>query len=183
MRLSAADDREGCAGRSLGRLECLTSRDRRSGRGTGSASPRDGEPNLPLSAPRDPHHHEFIHAGVVRHDWDVPSRGAPVATLGDGGVSGCGRHEGGLSRSATRPPSPAGVGPHDRGSPGPPEGPPKQPYSNPGPPRPSRVGLLRYDHQCRPFDVEGPAVGLLAGSSGFGPAWRVDGGKIVSLTA
>jgi len=24
---------------------------------------------------------------------------------------------------------------------------------------------------------------LLAGSSGFGPAWRVDGGKIVSLTA
>ena len=25
--------------------------------------------------------------------------------------------------------------------------------------------------------------GLLAGSSGFGPAWRVDGGKIVSLTA
>ena len=35
----------------------------------------------------------------------------------------------------------------------------------------------------------GPAVtefapgGLLAGSSGFGPAWRVDGGKIVSLTA
>ena len=26
-------------------------------------------------------------------------------------------------------------------------------------------------------------LGLLAGSSGFGPAWRVDGGKIVSLTA
>jgi len=25
--------------------------------------------------------------------------------------------------------------------------------------------------------------GLLAVSSGFGPAWRVDGGKIVSLTA
>jgi hypothetical protein len=29
--------------------------------------------------------------------------------------------------------------------------------------------------------VSGPR--LLAGSSGFGPAWRVDGGKIVSLTA
>ena len=28
-----------------------------------------------------------------------------------------------------------------------------------------------------------PVEGLLAGSSGFGPAWRVDGGKIVSLTA
>jgi len=29
-----------------------------------------------------------------------------------------------------------------------------------------------------------PAMhGLLAVSSGFGPAWRVDGGKIVSLTA
>jgi len=27
------------------------------------------------------------------------------------------------------------------------------------------------------------ALGLLAVSSGFGPAWRVDGGKIVSLTA
>ena len=27
------------------------------------------------------------------------------------------------------------------------------------------------------------ATGPLAGSSGFGPAWRVDGGKIVSLTA
>ena len=26
-------------------------------------------------------------------------------------------------------------------------------------------------------------LGLLAVSSGFGPAWRVDGGKIVSLTA
>ena len=26
-------------------------------------------------------------------------------------------------------------------------------------------------------------IGLLAVSSGFGPAWRVDGGKIVSLTA
>ena len=30
------------------------------------------------------------------------------------------------------------------------------------------------------LDVE---KGLLAGSSGFGPAWRVDGGEIVSLTA
>jgi hypothetical protein len=30
--------------------------------------------------------------------------------------------------------------------------------------------------------VVGAIGGLLAGSSGFGPAWRVDGGKIVSLT-
>ena len=68
------------------------------------------------------------HAGTFR-------RAVPVFTLGDGGVSGAdsrcpsqGRMSGrgwhdGLSRSASRPPSPAGVGPHDRGSPGPPEGP------------------------------------------------------------
>ena len=38
------------------------------------------------------------------------------------------------------------------------------------------VILFFHDHQLGPS-------GLLAGSSGFGPAWRVDGGKIVSLTA
>ena len=31
--------------------------------------------------------------------------------------------------------------------------------------------------------VNEASLGLLAVSSGFGPAWRVDGGKIVSLTA
>ena len=34
-----------------------------------------------------------------------------------------------------------------------------------------------------PGDRDEDGVGLLAVSSGFGPAWRVDGGKIVSLTA
>jgi hypothetical protein len=32
-------------------------------------------------------------------------------------------------------------------------------------------------------EMKGCINGLLAVSSGFGPAWRVDGGKIVSLTA
>ena len=44
-----------------------------------------------------------------------------VAAMGDGGVLGCSRHDG-LNRSASRLPSLAGVGPHGKGSPGPPEG-------------------------------------------------------------
>jgi len=41
--------------------------------------------------------------------------------------------------------------------------------------------VCRDDVVCRSCDIG--YIGLLAVSSGFGPAWRVDGGKIVSLTA
>jgi hypothetical protein len=67
----------------------------------------------------------------------TPRRVVPVATLTCGGafwpaggrlppgwMSGCGRHDE-LSRSASRPPSPVAAEPRDRGSPGPPEGPPR----------------------------------------------------------
>ncbi len=65
---------------------------------------------------------------------------APVTTLDDGGVSGGSRHDH-LNRSASRPPSPAGVGPRNRGSPGLPEGPPNHAYAKPTPTR-SSSGFL-----------------------------------------
>jgi len=59
----------------------------------------------------------------------------------------------------------------------------------------SNAGVLRartFSRDCERCDEAGIVSGhlfgtgnggLLAVSSGFGPAWRVDGGKIVSLTA
>jgi len=40
-----------------------------------------------------------------------------------------------------------------------------------------------WGHEMIETPANTPEAGLLAVSSGFGPAWRVDGGKIVSLTA
>ena len=110
MRLSAADDREGCAGRSFGRLECLTSR-RPGVQDGGRARRRRAMANqICLFQPRETHtitDSSMIISCIMTGNF---RRAVPVATLGDGGMSGCGRHDG-LSRSASRPPSPAGVGP------------------------------------------------------------------------
>jgi hypothetical protein len=66
------------------------------GRGRGSVSLRDGEPNLPLSGPRA---HTIMGSSmlVLCVMTGTFRRAVPVATLGHGGVSRCGRHEGAQS--------------------------------------------------------------------------------------